>query len=72
MRSDCRGASGLDYSQSSPSSAATVWAAARGAAERRLIALSTDLTPHDRRVRIQLIQRLLRNGIPCSGDHSTD
>ncbi|MDS4042469.1 MAG: CRISPR-associated helicase Cas3' [Candidatus Competibacter sp.] len=33
--------------------------------ERRLIALSTDLTPRDRRIRIRLIQRLLRQNIPC-------
>lgn len=33
--------------------------------ERRLIALSTDLTPRDRRVRIRLIQRLLRQRTPC-------
>ena len=31
---------------------------------RPLVALSTDLTPHDRRVRIRLIQRLLRQGQP--------
>lgn len=33
--------------------------------ERRLIALSTDLTPRDRRARIRLIQRLLRRGENC-------
>jgi CRISPR-associated endonuclease/helicase Cas3 len=32
---------------------------------QRLIALSTDLTPRDRRARIHLIQRLLRNGKSC-------
>ena len=31
----------------------------------RLIALSTDLTPRDRRARIRLIQRLLRQQVPC-------
>lgn len=33
--------------------------------ERRLIALSTDLTPRDRRARIRLIQRLLHRGEDC-------
>ncbi|MCP5421234.1 MAG: CRISPR-associated helicase Cas3' [Gammaproteobacteria bacterium] len=33
--------------------------------DRRIVALSTDLTPRDRRVRIRLIQRLLRQGMPC-------
>jgi CRISPR-associated endonuclease/helicase Cas3 len=32
---------------------------------RKLIALSTDLTPRDRRTRIRLIQRLLRRGENC-------
>ncbi len=33
--------------------------------ERRIIALSTDFTPKDRRARIRLIQRLQRNGQAC-------
>lgn len=43
----------------------TLFAALRDALpERPLVALSTDLTPRDRRVRIRLIQRLLRQGQP--------
>ena len=33
--------------------------------DKRLIALSTDLTPKDRRARIRLIRRLQRQGKPC-------
>jgi len=33
--------------------------------ERKLIALSTRLTPRDRRARIRLVRRLLRAGEPC-------
>lgn len=33
--------------------------------DHRVIALSTDLTPRDRRIRIRLIQRLLRHNAPC-------